>query len=333
MRAAIWPRLGELEFAPDWPEPEPRPDRVLVEVAHCGLCGSDPHIIEGRMAIGPPPQVLGHEAAGTIVAVGERVRGWEVGERVAANLFGYCGACAWCLAGQPNHCRHKSFSAQSFAEIASYKPEQLFRLPAGMSTETGAFLEPTAACLHAVGVGAVAPGEHALVIGGGPMGQIIAQLCARAGAATVVLSDPRPLAREIAGKAGIEHVVDPGSEDLGALARATGERGGFDVVFEVAGAAAALEAAPSYAATGGRVVIVGVTPPDLRVPFGTFDIYEREIQIRGSFAAVREFPRALALLPQLNLAPLVTATVPLEDAAEAYASHKSGEQLKVLFAP
>lgn len=333
MRAAIWPRLGELEFAPDWPEPELRPDKVLVEVAHCGLCGTDPNIIEGRLAVGPPPQVLGHEVAGEVVAVGEEVRGWKPGDRVACNLFGYCGACPWCLAGQPNHCRHMHFSAQGFAERALYKPEQLFRLPEGMSTETGAFLEPVAACLHAVDVGEVRSGERVLVIGGGPMGQIIAQLAQLSGAATVALSDPRPLAREVAAQAGIETVLDPGADDLLALARAAGPRRGFDVVFEVAGAPAALEAAPNYASAGGRVVIVGVFERDLTVAVRPFQLYEYEISLRGSFATTRTFPRSLELLPRLRLEPLVTSVVPLEQAAEAYAGHKAGEQIKILFAP
>jgi 2-desacetyl-2-hydroxyethyl bacteriochlorophyllide A dehydrogenase len=333
MRAAVWPRLGELEFAPDWPAPEPAADEVLVRVERCGVCGTDPHIIEGRFEVGPPPQVLGHEVAGAVAAVGEGVRGFAPGDRVAANLFGYCGACPWCLAGQPNFCRRKYFAAAGFAELAVYRPEQLLRLPDEVSATAGAFLEPLAACMHAVDVGAPRSGEHVLVIGGGPMGQIIAQLASLSGAGSVVLSDPRDQARELAGRIGAARPVDPGAEDLTAIARATGERRGFDVVFEAAGAPAALAAAPRYAAAGGRVVIVGVFEPGLTVPFEPYQLYEREISVRGAYAALRDFPRSLAILPRLKLEEMVTLTAPLEDAAAAYASHRAGEQIKVMFAP
>jgi L-iditol 2-dehydrogenase len=332
MKAGIWEGIGSIACG-EWETPAPRPGEVLVQVAFCGFCGSDPHIIEGNLPVGRPPQVLGHEVAGTVAALGDRVRGLEVGDRVASNLYAYCGACAWCRAGQPNHCARKYYSAKGFAEYAVYRPEQLFRLPDDVSLQVGAFLEPVATVLHAVEVGEVRAGEHVLVIGGGPLGQICAQLARAAGAATVMVSEPREAIRALAVELGADRGIDPMEEDLEAIARSVGERHGFDVVFEVAGAPAAAAQAPELVSTGGRVVIVGVFPREATIPVRPFLLYEREVSIRGAVAATRTFQRSVDLLPRLALEPLITAVEPLEGITDVYAAHKAGAYVKVLLSP
>lgn len=332
VKAGVWYDIGAIECR-DWERPQARPGEVVVDVAACGFCGSDPHIIEGNLPVGRPPQVLGHEVSGVIAEIGAGVRGWEVGERVGCNLYGYCGACAWCQAGQPNHCRRKYFSAMGFAEHATYRPEQLFRLPQEISLHVGALLEPVATCLHAVDIGEVSSGEHVLVIGAGPMGQIVAQIARAAGAATVVVSEPRARNRELAVALGADRAVDPGAEDLSEIAVATGARGGFDVVFEVAGVAAAAEQAPHLVSTRGRVVLVGVFDRAATIAVSPFKLYEEEITIRGAVAADRSFQRAVDFMPRLALEPLISAVEPLEAIADVYRGHKAGEYVKVLLEP
>lgn len=332
MRAGVWEGIGSVTCA-EWETPEPRAGEVLVKVAFCGFCGSDPHIIEGNLPVGRPPQVLGHEVSGTVAALGDRVRGFEVGDRVACNLYGYCGSCAWCRAGQPNHCARKFFSAKGFAEFAVYRPEQLFKLPDDVTLEIGAFLEPVATILHAIEVGEVRPGEHVLVIGGGPLGLICAQLARGAGAATVMVSEPRQRNRELAVMLGADRGIDPLSEDLRELAGSVGDRSGFDVVFEVAGAPSAATLAPELVSTRGRVVIVGVFDRDITIPVSPFLLYEKEIAIRGAVAADRTFQRAVDLLGRLELEPLISGIEPLEEITDVYAAHKAGEHVKVLLSP
>jgi 2-desacetyl-2-hydroxyethyl bacteriochlorophyllide A dehydrogenase len=332
MKAGIWQGIGVIECG-EWETPEPRPGEVLVKVHYCGFCGSDPHIIEGDLPIGRPPQVLGHEVAGTVAALGDGVRGVELGDRVACNLYGYCGSCAWCRAGQPNHCQRKHFSAKGFAEFAVYKPEQLFKLPDSVSFSVGAMLEPVATSLHAVETGEVAIGEHVLVIGGGPLGLICAQLARAAGAATVVVSEPRERNRMLALQLGVDRALDPATDNLRAHAQATGERQGFDAVFEVAGAPSALTLAPELVSTRGRVVVVGVFAREVSIPVSPFLLYDKEIAIRGALAADRTFQRALDVMPQLQLEPLITAREPLSRIAEVYTAHRAGEHVKVLVAP
>lgn len=332
MKAGIWQGLGAIECG-EWEEPTAGPGQVLVRVAYCGFCGSDPHIIEGNLPIGPPPQVLGHEVSGTIAALGEGVKGLELGARVACNLYGYCGSCAWCRAGQPNHCRRKFFSAKGFAELAVYRPEQVFGLPDEVSLEVGAFLEPVATILHAIDISELRQGEHVLVVGGGPLGQICALLARARGAATVMVSELRAPNRDLAVRLGADRAIDPTSDDLREIAAGVGARRGFDVVFEVAGAPAAAAIAPELVATGGRVVIVGVFDRDVTVPVSPYLLYEKEIAIRGAVAAGRTFQRAVDLLPRLQLEPLISAIEPLDDIAAVYARHKAGEYVKVLLAP
>lgn len=332
MKACIWQGVGDVVFG-EWETPSPRPGEVLVRVAYCGFCGSDAHIIEGRLPIGRPPQVLGHEVSGTIAALGEDVRGFEIGERVACNLYGYCGACAWCRSGQPNHCRQKFFSAKGFAEYAIYRPQQLFKLPDDVSLQLGAFLEPVATMLHTIDVGEVRPGDRVLVIGGGPLGLIGAQLARAAGASTLVVSEPRAHNRSLALAHGADLAVDPLTDDLVEIARGMGPRRGFDVIYEVAGVTAAAAQAPELASTRGRVVIVAVFDQQITIPVRPYLLYDKEIAIRGSLAADSTFERAVGFLSRLQLEPLISAVEPLERISEVYASHKAGQYVKVILAP
>ena len=257
----------------------------------------------------------------------------EVGDRVACNLYAYCGACAWCRSGQPNMCRRKRFSAQGFAEYARYREEQVFRLPDHVSLEAGAFLEPVATIVNAIDVGEVRPGEHVLVIGGGPIGLICAQLARRAGAASVTVSEPRARNRDLALRLGADRAVDPTCNDLQEIAKSTGSRRGFDVVFEVAGSPPAATLAPELAATRGRVVIVGVFDTDVTIPIRPYLLYEKEIAVRGAYAASHTFERGLGLLAELELVSLISGIEPLERISDAYAAHKAGEHVKVLLTP
>lgn len=332
MRAAIWTGPGEIAFG-TWPTPKPKPDEVLVKVAYCGFCGSDGHIIDGTVSAGHPPQVIGHEVSGTIIEVGEAVRDLAAGDRVACNLYGYCGACAWCRSGQPNFCKRPRFASAGFSEYAVYRSEMVFKLPDEISLETGAFLEPVATAVHAIDVGEIKPGEHVLIIGAGPLGLICAQLAALSGAATVTISDPRESSRVLALRLGATRAVDPLAEDLEALAKSVGSRRGFDVIFEVAAAPAAATQAPMLASTKGRVVFVGVFARDVTIPISPFLMYEKELSLRAANAAPRTFERALELLSRLQLDELVSAIEPLERIAEVYDAHRRGEHTKVLVSP
>jgi threonine dehydrogenase-like Zn-dependent dehydrogenase len=332
MKAGVWRAIGELACE-DVPDPELGPDEVMVDVALCGFCGSDYHMIEGRFPGGRPPRVIGHEVAGVIRELGAEVAGFEPGDRVACNLFAYCGACPWCLAGQPNHCRRKSFSAAGFAERATYRPQQVFAIPDDLSFQRAAFLEPAAACVHAVDLAEIEPGESVAVVGGGALGQLLVQLARRAGAATIILSDPDPGKRRLALEHGADLAFAPGDPAWEAAARDCGARGGVDVAFEASGSLAAAAATPSLLATRGRLVLVATYPRGEPLPIEANLLFERELSVRGSQAADRTFPRTLAQLPLLALEPLVSAVVPIERIEEVPEMHRGGGSVKIMVAP
>lgn len=332
MKAGVWTGPGALEYQ-DWIEPIMAPDEVKVRVHFCGMCGSDPHIIEGTLAVGPPPQVLGHEVSGVVEAVGDEVRDIAAGDRVACNFYAACGSCAWCHEGQPNLCRRKYYGASGFAELATYKAAQVFQLPEDISTREGALLEPLATCLYALEQGELRSGENVLVIGGGPMGLLTAQLARQGGAGLVVVSELDPAKRALALRLGADAAIDPRETDLRSYAKGVGRRRGFDIVYDAAGSATATEQALGQLASRGRLVVIAVHAPTTRIAVSPHLLYERELVVRSAYATAHIFPRAVAMLSQVELAPLITAVEPLSNIAEVYRRHRAGEYTKVLLDP
>lgn len=332
MRAGVWLDRGRLECT-DWPEPRLREDDVLVEVAYCGMCGSDSHIVEGNLPIGPPPQVLGHEVSGVVVEVGSRVRSVAVGQRVACNFFGGCGSCDTCRRGLPNLCRRKRFGAQGYAEHAAYRADLVHPIPDDLRLRDAALLEPLATALYAVEQSGLRPGESALVIGGGPVGLLTAAVAKRVGAANVVVSEPLAHKREMALQMGADEAWSLTVDDLVPRSLDATSGRGFDVAFDAAGVASLTEALPLAVAPGGRVLITAVHAPATRLAVSPFLLYERQVTLTSAFANNDVFDRALALLPSLGADRLITAIEPLEDISTVYSRHRSGEYLKVLVQP
>lgn len=332
MKAGVWLGEGRIECQ-DVPEPRLRDDDVIVEIAFCGMCGSDTHIIEGTLPIGPPPQILGHEVSGVVVDVGPRVRNVRIGQAVACNFFGGCGACDTCRRGLPNLCRRKRFGANGYAERAAYRSDLVHPLPEGLALRDAALLEPMATALYAVEHSQLKAGESVLVIGGGPVGLLTAMVARRLGAARVVISEPLPRKRELALRVGVDEAWDIPTEELpDAALNATSGRG-FDVAYDAAGVGAVTEVLPLTLAPGGRVMITAVHPPERRVTFSPFLLYELQLTVTAAFANNAVFDRALALLPTLGVDALITAVEPLEEITNVYARHRAGEFTKVLVQP
>ncbi len=332
MKAGVWTGPGRLEYQ-DWPDPVLLDDGVIVRVAYCGICGSDTHIVEQNLPIGPPPQVIGHEVSGVIQDVGRKVRDLEPGMPVACNFYGPCGACAYCRLGQPNHCVRMFYGAKGLAQFAAYRADLVYPLPDGVDLRGGALLEPTATCLYAVEQSELRPGERVLVIGAGPMGLLTAQLARRVGAARVVVTEPDATKRELALAVGADDALDPRTTDLSEYARTTGEREGFDVIYDAAGAREATAAAVALLAKRGRLMIIAVHGRDSTVEISPFLLYQRELVLRSAYATADTFARALPLLRSLRLDDIVTAVEPLADISNVYQRHRAGEYTKVLISP
>jgi len=208
MKAAVLRGIGNLNVE-DVPEPQPGPDEVKVKIAFCGLCGTDPENMEGRFGLIPreayeKPQIMGHEASGTIVAAGKNIKNYKVGQRVACDFKGACGACYYCRNKMEHFCINSARASGSFAEYAVYPESAIYTLPDNISLEVGSFLEPVSVAVHAIDIAGIRPGSTVAISGAGPIGLLCLQMALRAGAARVMVSEPVAGKREVAKKLGAD---------------------------------------------------------------------------------------------------------------------------------
>lgn len=331
MKAGVWSGPGQLNCE-EWPEPRMRDTDVRIDVAYCGMCGSDIHIVEGTLPIGDPPQVLGHEVSGVITEVGSRVRGLEPGMPVACNFFGGCGACRLCRRGFPNMCARKYFGANGYAEQAVYRADLVFALRSGTDLQRAALLEPLATALYAVECANLPPGAQVLVIGAGTVGLLTALMALHRGASSVTISEPQRAKRTLALALGVTHAWDPADDQRTLTAEVT-HGAGFDTVFDAAGVAKATEGAIDLLAPGGTLMITAVHAIDVTLPVHPYELYQRQLTVTSAFANVNVFERALDLLPRVDVDPIITAVKPIEEISDAYAQYRAGAFTKVLIDP
>lgn len=346
MRAAVWHAAGELRVE-DVPEPgAPGPGQAVVAVRFCGICGTDLHeFTEGPVLIRPsahpltgqaPPIVLGHEFSGTVMAVGPGASGELVGRRVTVDPCWRCGTCYWCLRGDYHICRLGGSvglaSDGALAPLVTVPADGLVPLPHTVDDMVGALAEPVAVALHAVRRGAVRLGDRVLVFGAGAIGAAVTLAARAAGAAEVFVSDPVAARRDRVVGIGAAEAFDPAACDVRREVFLRCGRVGPDVVFECTGVPSVMTTAVAAARRGGTVVL-------LSVAHGTADLrpisvtaYERTIV--GSLGYNRDLSRVIDLVASgsLDLRPLITSVVPLEDVVSAAfgALAKGADQLKVL---
>jgi 2-desacetyl-2-hydroxyethyl bacteriochlorophyllide A dehydrogenase len=257
MPAAVYVGDGRIDVQ-ELPVPVPGPDEVLVEVAQCGICGSDMHLVlEGYAR---PGTVLGHEWAGTVATSGAAVSDWEPGARVVSNPTPGCRTCRPCRAGRPSVCLAReapdflSFGG-AFCRYLVVRAERLLRLPDTLSTRAAALTEPTAIAVHTVNLSRVAPGDRVLVTGAGPVGLLTVAVLLARGVTDITVSEPSATRRARAAAVGATAVIAPDALATPALGRPVDEP--FAVAFECSGHASAAEAALDQLDFAGTLVFVG----------------------------------------------------------------------------
>jgi 2-desacetyl-2-hydroxyethyl bacteriochlorophyllide A dehydrogenase len=337
MKAAVMRGIGNIAME-DYPDPVTGPDQVKVKIAYCGLCGTDPENLEGRFGLMPPeayqqPRILGHEASGTIVEVGKNITAYTVGQRVAMNFRGPCGACYYCRNGMEHFCRHGFHASGSFAEYAVYPESAIYVLPDDIPFDIGAMLEPVSVAVHAIDRANVYTGSSVAICGGGPIGLLCLEVALKAGAARTLLSEPVPEKRAMAKKLGADVTVDPFNEDLEAIGKKFTDGRGFSTVIDASGSVAAARQAIDLADYGATILWAAVYGKDVEIGVSPFLMYARELTITSTFVSPYSFPRTLALLPKLELKPLITDVVPLKDIKKAFELHKAGKSIKILVQP
>lgn len=318
----VAPRRIELNRVP---LPAVGKKQVLVRVEAVGVCGSDTHFYEnGRIGdiVVDGPIVLGHESAGTIVAVGADVDPSRIGDRVAVEPQKVCRRCRYCLQGEYHLCRSVAFYGAwpvdgSFAEYEVIDDDFAHRIPDEMSFEQAAMAEPVSVAVHAVRKAGVTVGSRVLITGAGPIGVLNAQVARSFGAAEVVISDPVANRRQYAEAHGAARAIDPGDVDLSELNEH------FDVYIDASGNASAIASAIPAIRAGGTAVLVGMGGDDLTLPIAI--IQHREITVTGTFRYVNTWPTAIELISsrEVEVASLVTGRYGLHDVAAALMTAKT----------
>lgn len=333
MKAAVWKKRKVL-VVEDVPEPQVGPYDVKVKVDWTTVCGSDPHIVSGALPVSYPPRIMGHEMSGTVIELGEKaeIKGLKIGDRVAGYPAYYCGTCHYCRTGLEHYCLRVTspLPQGTMAEYVVWKEQQIYKAPEGIDPRVVCLAEPVSVCLRGIDISNIRPGSTVIILGAGGIGLILLQLALRAGAVLAAVSEPVEGKRRLAEKLGAAVTIDPAVEDVWARTMEITQNRGFDTVIEASGSQKAAAEAMTLAGKAATVVYFAVYPMNFELPIKPFDLYARDLTLRGVFMSPYTFPRAMALLPVLELEPLLTASYPLDRVNEAFEEQISGRQIKIL---
>jgi len=326
---------GKGSFALRDSEPlAPSAGEVRLDVAYCGICGTDLHIAHGAMDHRVrTPQVIGHEMSGTVAELGSDVEGFGVGDPVVVRPLDSRGETR-ADKGFAHISRNLKFlgidTPGAFQSSWTVPAFTLHRLPDSVDLRTAALTEPLAVACHDVRRAAVEAGEFVVVIGGGPIGLLVA-LVARQSGARVVVSEVNAARRDLASELGFD-VVDPGTDDVPAIVSGLTETRGADVVFEVSGSADGALEMTRLASLRGRLVLVAIFPEPQ--PVQLFDFFWKELELRGARVYEPEdYERAIALIADGNLPldRLITKVEPLDGLPAVFEEHAPGSTaMKIL---
>lgn len=333
MRAAIVQGLHQPLAIATLPDPTPGEGELVVRVGRCGICGSDLHMTEDPAYGKGAGDVLGHEFAGEVVALGRGTEGVALGDLVSVIPLASCGHCASCLAGEPAWCVHFGLQGGGYAEFAITRPNQCVKLPRSASLADGAIVEPLAVALHGVSMSGLKAGDDVLILGAGPIGLAVAFWARRLGARRVVLQDVAQHQQDRALGMGATGFVVDRDDPVGAAERALG--GKADIVFECVGLPGLIAQAVQQVKKRGTILLLGLcTAPDT---FNSFAMLSKEVRlVTSAFFTRGEYEAALDALDSGAAEPrlLVTDTITLENVPETFEALKHRtHQCKVLVAP
>jgi len=322
-------RLAESDLA------GPAAGEVVIEVAACGVCGTDRSIFRGEYAV-DSPVVLGHEYAGTVIEVGEGVDTFAAGDRICVDPNITCGSCAYCRRGITHLCsalRPLGISRDGgFGRFSHVPARYAYRLPDHVPFEEGALVEPVACCLRGIQQAELSVGDSAVILGAGPIGSILLLLALGAGATRLAVIEPDPGRRARAADLGADVVCDP-VDAVEAILDWSGGLGA-DVAIEASGRTVGAELALRLVRRGGRVVWFGVYPEREVLEISPYLVNENELTVRGSFNNPFTHQAALAVVGagRLKLHELISDRIPLTDLAHAL-SPESRPSGKVIVDP
>lgn len=345
MKALLLSEYNKLQVA-ELPRPEPGPDELLIEVAACGICGSDVHGYDGSTGRRIPPIVMGHEAAGVVRAVGSQVQDFAPGERVTFDSTVFCGACEYCREGDVNLCDDREVigvscgeyrRAGAFAEFLTVPAHIAYHIPDELSFPEAAMLEAVAVALHGVALSELKGDETVLVIGAGMIGLLLLQAAQTfgLGSSHVFISDVDETRLALAVEMGAQETFLASGDTLVREIMQRTQGRGVDVVLEAVGREETIATGIDCVRKGGTVVLVGNISPKISLPLQK--VVSRQIRLQGSCASAGEYPEAMDLIAsgKIRVGPLITAVAPLGDGPSWFERLHSREPnlMKVVLTP
>ncbi|QDS92848.1 Sorbitol dehydrogenase [Roseimaritima multifibrata] len=344
MKALLLTEYKKMELS-EVPEPEVGSHDVLIQVEACGICGSDIHGYDGSTGRRIPPLVMGHEAAGIVVAIGDQVdSGVAIGDRVTFDSMVSCGNCHFCRKGHANLCDNRRVLGVScgeyrqhgaFAERIAVPQHIVYSLPDDLPFEHAALVEAVSVAVHAANVTDVELGDTAVVVGTGMIGLLTVQAIKAAGASCVIAVDVNDKRLAVAKQLGATYTINANDEDVAnRVAELTNGRGA-DIALEVVGTTATVQSAIASVRKGGHVTLVGNVSPTIDLPLQS--VVTRELTIKGTCGCNGEYPACIALMSSgaIQVAPLITQQISLADGPQWFERLYAGDpgQMKVVIRP
>lgn len=320
MKAAVLKGTKQLEVV-EWENQRPLAYEVVVKVKSCGICGTDQHIYHGHPGSAEvhPPIVLGHELAGEVVEIGSEVSSLQVGDRVSIDPNIYCGTCDYCRSNRVHLCSNLEAVGVTrdggMAEYCTVPSANCYTIPDVMTFEEAALVEPLGCVLHGFRKINLSPLSKVLIIGGGFIGQLFLQLVKQQHVQSIVVSEPAENKKELLYQLGADEVVHP----MDAAKREA------DVVIECVGRPESMEHAVKSAAKGGQVLLFGVSAPDTVINVSPFEIFSKELTIKGSFINPYTHEEAIALIAKkvVDVSSLISHHFTKEELPAAMADYPS----------
>jgi len=341
MKAMVLQQPGDIQ--PQYVDiPQIGPEEILVKVDVALTCGTDLKTYKRGHPLIEPPLIFGHEFAGTVAEIGERVQKFSEGMRVVAANTAPCNDCFFCKKGRPNLCVHVMERANwgAFAEYIRVPSHiariNAYEIPPHVNFQAAAFLEPLACVVLGNEAADIRLGDTVALVGTGPIGLLHLQLAKQRGAAEIVASDLSDDRLQVARGLGATCIINAGKEDPVASTRELTEGRGADVVIESVGLSSTWEAAIDMTRRGGTTVLFGGPPPGSKVTLDASRLHYDEITVKGTFHHTpRTVQTAFRMITsgKVQTEPLVTHVKPLEDLEEALNLVAAGKAVKVAITP
>jgi len=336
MLQAIMTNPGKIEFR-EIERPQPASDEVLIQIKRIGVCGSDIHVYHGLHPYTSYPVVQGHEVGGVVAETGVNVTGFSSGDKVVFMPQVTCGECYSCRHGMYHICdslKVMGFQTNGAAQdYFSVKADKVLKLPATMSLDEAALIEPISVAVHCLSRGGRIEGQKVLVLGGGTIGNLVAQVAQASGAEAVLLTDISDYKLKKARECGIKNVVNPDNDDLSQAILKVFGPDKADLIMECVGVQPTITQAIANARKGSTIVVVGVFGKKTEVDLGL--VQDHELSLVGTLMyQKKDYERAIELVAsgKLRLDPMVTQRFAFKDYPQAYESIEGsgGDYLKVM---